>query len=148
MKKNILLQLFNGFKSGVFIGLMLSIFFSFMYSDDVFSPMPSPFIEKFPSELRAFIVSVLLWGLIGVLFTMTNFIFTSTDWSITKMTISHALISYVLFLPIALYLNWINLTLMNILSFTMIYVVIYIFLWSISMMKVKKEITKINEHLR
>lgn len=148
MKKNILLQLFNGFKSGVFIGLMLSIFFSFMYSDDVFSPMPPPFIEKFPSELRAFIVSVLLWGLIGVLFTMTNFIFTSTDWSITKMTISHALISYVLFLPIALYLNWINLTLMNILSFTMIYVVIYIFLWSISMMKVKKEITKINEHLR
>ncbi|NTP82005.1 DUF3021 domain-containing protein [Enterococcus faecium] len=147
MKKHIFLQLFSGFKTGVFIGLMFSIFFSFVYSGEAFYPMPPSFVEKFSSELTAFLISVFLWGLIGVIFTMTNYIFTSTDWSITRMTISHAAISYILFLPIALYLNWINFSVTNILSFTMIYLIIYTFFWVISMIRVKKEVDKINKHI-
>lgn len=147
MKKHIFLQLFSGFKTGVFIGLMFSIFFSFVYSGEAFYPMPPSFVEKFSSELTAFLISVFLWGLIGVIFTMTNYIFTSTDWSITRMTISHAVISYILFLPIALYLNWINFSVTNILSFTMIYLIIYTFFWVISMIRVKKEVDKINKHI-
>jgi len=147
MKKHIFLQLFSGFKTGVFIGLMFSIFFSFVYSGEGFYPMPPSFIEKFSSELTAFLISVFLWGLIGVIFTMTNYIFTSTDLSITKMTLSHAVISYILFLPIALYLNWINFSVTNIFSFTMIYLIIYIFFWVVSMIKVKKEVDKINKHI-
>lgn len=147
MKKHIFLQLFSGFKTGVFIGLMFSIFFSFVYSGEAFYPMPPSFVEKFSSELTAFLISVFLWGLIGVIFTMTNYIFTSTDWSITRMTISHAIISYILFLPIALYLNWINFSVTNILSFTMIYLIIYTFFWVISMIRVKKEVDKINKHI-
>lgn len=147
MKKHIFLQLFSGFKTGVFIGLMFSIFFSFVYSGEVFYPMPPSFVEKFSSELTAFLISVFLWGLTGVLFTMTSYIFTSTDWSITKMTISHAVISYILFLPIALYLDWINFSVTNILSFTMIYLIIYTFFWVISMIRVKKEVDKINKHI-
>lgn len=147
MKKHIFLQLFSGFKTGVFIGLMFSIFFSFVYSGEAFYPMSPSFVEKFSSELTAFLISVFLWGLIGVIFTMTNYIFTSTDWSITRMTISHAVISYILFLPIALYLNWINFSVTNILSFTMIYLIIYTFFWVISMIRVKKEVDKINKHI-
>ena len=147
MKKHIFLQLFSCFKKWVFIGLMFSIFFSFVYSGEAFYPMPPSFVEKFSSELTAFLISVFLWGLIGVIFTMTNYIFTSTDWSITRMTISHAVISYILFLPIALYLNWINFSVTNILSFTMIYLIIYTFFWVISMIRVKKEVDKINKHI-
>ncbi|APB31089.1 DUF3021 domain-containing protein [Vagococcus teuberi] len=148
MNKHIVFQIFSGFKTGVFIGLMFSIFFSFIYSGDFFSPMPPAFVDKFSSELIAFIVSVFLWGVIGVIFTLTNFIFTSTDWSITRMTVSHAIISYCLFLPIAIFLNWINLSVTNIVTFTMIYLFIYAILWLISIIRVKKEINSINKHIK
>ncbi|MGY3703940.1 hypothetical protein BW731_01380 [Vagococcus martis] len=148
MNKHIVFQIFSGFKTGVFIGLMFSIFFSFIYSGDLFYPMPPAFIDKFSSELIAFIVSVFLWGVIGIIFTLTNFIFTSTDWSITRMTVSHAVISYCLFLPIAIFLDWINFSVTNIVTFTMIYLFIYAILWVISIIRVKKEINSINKHIK
>lgn len=147
MSKNIFLKLVNGFVTGIFIGLVCSIFFSFVYSGTNFTPMPPLFIEKFSTELGAFVVSVILWGVIGLIFTGTSFIFTNTDWSITKMTVMHAVISYSLFLPVALYLDWLTLSVVNLLGFTAIYVIIYIVIWSISMIRIKKEINKINQHI-
>lgn len=143
----IVFKLFKGFQLGVFIGLLNSIFFSFVYSGNTFSPMPPAFVEKLPNELIAFIICVCLWGLIGVIFTSTESIFTNTDWSISKMTVVHALITYILFLPIAIYLNWINYTIKSILFFTLIYTIIYMIIWSISMIKAKNDIKQINKKL-
>ncbi|MHC5268468.1 DUF3021 domain-containing protein [Enterococcus sp. LJL98] len=148
MTNKIALNLINGFILGVFIGLLFSIFFSFIYSGDTYIPMTPGFKEIFSNELFAFLISVLLWGVIGLIFTATNFIFTSTDWGIAKMTAIHALVSYILFLPIALYLNWIHFTVANTIIFTIIYIMIYIIIWNISMFKVKKDIHKINSKIQ
>lgn len=147
MTKKIFLQLINGFIIGVFIGLLSSIFFSFVYSGNLYTPMPPSFVEKFSNELIAFIISVALWGVIGLMFTATSFIFTNTDWSISKMTIVHALVSYILFLPITFYLNWLYFSVTNVLIITFIYIAIYIPIWIIFMLTAKKEIDKINKSI-
>lgn len=147
MTKKIFFTLANGFRLGVFIGLLMSIIFSYFYSGSAYTPMPPDFLENFSNELMAYVISVLLWGAIGLIFSATNFIFTSTDWSITKMTVVHAFASYILFLPIAFYLNWVDFNRIGMLVFTGVYIVIYIVLWTISMIRAKKEINSINSRI-
>jgi len=147
MKKNLLLELFKGFKNGVFIGLCVSIAMSFIYSGTSFEPSPPSFINHFQNELIANSISIICWGIIGMIFVLTSLVFNNTDWSITKMTLTHAITSYVSLLPIALFLNWIDLNGNQMIKFSIIYVLIYIIIWSFFMIKAKREVDSLNSKL-
>lgn len=147
MKKNLLLELFKGFKNGVFIGLCVSIVMSFIYSGTSFEPSPPSFINHFQNELIANSVSIICWGIIGMILVLTSLVFNNTDWSITKMTLTHAITSYVSLLPIALFLNWIDFNGNQMIKFSIIYVLIYIIIWSFFMIKAKREVDSLNSKL-
>ena len=145
MSKKTLADIMNGFKRGVLIGLCFALLFSLYSASETFQPMSAHFIKLFPNELIALIVAIISWGGIGAIFTLTNYIFTKTDWGILKMTVIHAGLSYGLLLPIALFLTWVTFDYQEIFKFTAIYLLIYILFWSYSMIKARKAVAEINQ---
>ncbi|MGX4687052.1 DUF3021 domain-containing protein [Vagococcus sp. JNUCC 83] len=147
MIKKIATHAIKGFPLGISIGLVISIIISYMIGLTIYSPAPPQFINKFTSSLNAMVVSVIIWGLIGVLFSTTSLIFSETDWSITKMTVVHFFLSYVFFAPLSIIAGWLSVSLLNLVTFTVIYLLIYIIYWLVWMLQAKKGIEKINSKL-
>ena len=106
MKKKISLCLYSGVVNGTFIGLVMSIAFSYVSASGRYSPAPTIFMNHFEHSATAMLVSILLWTCIGLVFSFSSLIFEATDWSILKMTITHFLIAYIGFLPLAILAGW------------------------------------------
>ena len=64
------------------------------------------------------------------------------------MTITHFLIAYIGFLPLAILAGWFPLKFNNIFIFTVIYIVIYIIMWLVFMNIARKEVTSINKKIQ
>lgn len=137
----------TGFPVGIVIGLVISIGFSYAYGLTEYFPAPPRFVDQFDSSLNALVISVVIWALIGGVFSCTSLIFTDTDWSITKMSAVHCIVTYTLFLPLSLVARWYPLSLVGTGIFTMYYIFIYLIMWTIFMLKAKQDIKKINRRL-
>lgn len=147
MSKKIMRHAIAGFPIGMIIGLILSIIFSYAYGLTEYFPAPPRFMDQFDSSLNAFVSSIFIWALIGAVFSSTSLIFTGTDWSITKMSIVHFLVTYSLFFPLSLVARWYPLSIVGVLIFTLYYILIYVMMWTIFMIKAKSDIKKINHQL-
>ena len=147
MRKKLIKLAVQGFPIGISIGLIYSILICYMIGINEYSPAPPIFTDQFSSSLNAMVVPVVIWGLIGTLFSSASLIFTDTDWSITKMTIIHFIVTYLLFLPLSIVAKWYRLTFSNLLLFTAIFIVMYALYWMVGMLKTKKKIEEINAKL-
>lgn len=116
---------------GVIIGLACSIFFSYLSGAGTYYPSATTFMNNFPNVLDALLVSVILWGLMGLLFGFGAMIFNVKKWSIVKQTVVNFVVYYIGFTPLALLAGWFPLTGGNLLSSTIIFVVIYALCWTI-----------------
>ncbi|GMA46593.1 DUF3021 domain-containing protein [Tetragenococcus muriaticus] len=146
MLKKVTFRLLAGVIVGIFIGLTLSIGYSFYYGGEIYQPATPEFINYFSNELYAFLAAIALWSAMGCIFSLGNLIFSDTDWSILKMTLTHFIVTYLVFLPLAVLAGWITLDLGVLLEFTLIFFMIYLVIWFTSMLKAKKEIQTLNDH--
>ncbi|UTG99784.1 DUF3021 domain-containing protein [Macrococcoides canis] len=145
-------KLIHAIQNGVFIGLMISIITSLIFSNGKYAPLyPGSFMGEIYynnfDEPIIMLISVGIWAMIGVLFTYGNMIFTDTDWSITKQTVVHFLMILTLFFPLAILAGWFPLNLESIASFIIIFTVIYIAMWFGTLQSNKKMVNEINEKL-
>ena len=99
------------------------------------------------SEPIIMLISMSIWMLIGLLFSFNSLIFNATDWSITKSTFIHFICSYFPFTILAIIAGWFPLEMMSLVSYTVIFIGIYILIWFISYFKTKREIKNINEKI-
>lgn len=148
MKNNIIYRFVFGIFIGIDIGLFMSIFFSYIVGNGAYQPAPTGFISHFPNELSAMLVSILIWAAIGVLFSTTSLIFTHTEFSITKMTLLHCVINYIVFVPLSIVAGWYGFNLAELASFTIVYIIIYVIIWIVFMFINMKHIREINAKLK
>ena len=145
-------NIYKSLSISLMIGLLLSNFFSFLYANGHYHPLsPSStmgtiYYHHF-SEPIIMLISMSIWMLIGLLFSFNSLIFNATDWSITKSTFVHFICSYFPFTILAILAGWFPLKMMSLVSYTIIFIGIYILIWFISYLKTKKEIKNINEKL-
>lgn len=128
-------QLRNGLSfaaHGVLIGLAISTFFSYLSGTGNYYPSGSVFMSQFASPLNAMVISIVLWGLMGLLFGFGAMIFNIDRWSLAKQTAVNFLVYYLGFSPLAIIAGWFSLTVTNFVIFTAIFVVIYAVCWLIS----------------
>lgn len=145
-------KLFHAVQNGAFTGLMISIITSLIFSKDKYVPLyPDSFMGKIYyenfNEAVIMLICVVLWALIGILFTYGNLIFTDTDWSITKQTVVHFILMLTLFFPLAILAGWFHLNFENIIRFIIIFIVVYITMWFGTYQRNKKIIHEINNKL-
>ena len=148
MKNNIIYRFVFGIFIGIDIGLFMSIFFSYIVGNGAYQPAPTGFISHFPNELSAMLVSILIWAAIGALFSTTSLIFTHTEFSITKMTLLHCIINYIVFVPLSILAGWYEFNLAELASFTIVYIIIYVIIWIVFMFINIKHIREINAKLK
>ena len=148
MKNNIIYRFVFGIFIGIDIGLFMSIFFSYIVGNGAYQPAPTGFISHFPNELSAMLVSILIWSAIGALFSTTSLIFTHTEFSITKMTLLHCVINYIVFVPLSILAGWYGFNLAELASFTIVYIIIYVIIWIVFMFINMKHIREINAKLK
>lgn len=117
---------------GVFIGTVMSLIFSYLDGAKYFSPSNSIFTSQFIRPLDAVLISVILWGLMGLVFGLGYYIFEIKDWSLTKQTIVNFIVYYAGFTPLALFAGWFPLTWPSFAAFTMAFIVVYAIIWLIA----------------
>ena len=96
MKNKIINRVIVGIFIGIDIGLFISILFSYLSGSGAYQPAPNKFLEAFSNEITAMIVSAFIWAAIGTMFSVTSLIFTDTEFSISKMTVLHCIINYII----------------------------------------------------
>lgn len=133
MKKN----LSNGLSFaaiGILIGLAFSIFFSYLAGTGIYTPSSSAFMDSFANHIDAVLVSIVLWGLMGLVFGYGSLIFGIKKWSTLRQTVTNFLVYFVGFTPLAILAGWFPLTLSNFIGFAVIFTVVYAFCWIIGWM--------------
>lgn len=147
MKNKIIGRVVFGIFIGIDIGLLMSILFSYLSGNKIYQPAPDRFLQLFSNEITAMIASVFIWASIGVLFSVTSLIFTHTEFSISKMTVLHCIINYIFFIPLAVLAGWYSFDVIDLVSFTVIYIFVYFIVWIVFMLINKRYISEINAKL-
>lgn len=147
MKNKIIGRIVFGICIGIDIGLLMSIMLSYLSGNKIYQPAPDRFLQLFSNEITAMIASVFIWASIGTLFSVTSLIFTHTEFSISKMTVLHCIINYIFFVPLAVLAGWYSFDVIDLVSFTVIYIFVYFIVWIVFMLINKRYISEINAKL-
>lgn len=139
---------------GVFIGLVISISFSLISSPQPYTPLNpfSPVGQWFSSQgiHGAFIMlySLFIWFVIGLLFGISSQFF-ERGWSPLKATLAHYLTSLFGFLPLAILAGWMLPVspLSFIFSMTFYFSAVYLIIWTIFYLIIRKKDREINHIL-
>lgn len=142
--KKLLKGLFSSMSIGITIGLVSSTIFSYIYNTSYLYPSSPSFIEHFSTSLNATTASIMLWGLMGVLFYIASLIFENDKLSITKQTIYHFLATYTGYTFLAILAGWFPLNTLWLIIYTVIYLIIYLIIWLSSMHSARVLVDKIN----
>lgn len=145
--KKILSHISFGIFSGTFLGLIISFVISWQVGLGKFYPGPPEFMAKFDTELDALGCSIILWSLVGMLFSIASLIYENNEWSLLRQFIIHFVCTYIGLLSLNVLLNWFDYSIAEIIHFTIIFVIIYATIWTISMLRVKANLDKINQKL-
>ena len=130
-------QSFSDALKGIFIGLILSIFFSYLFSPELYLPLsPNSAVGRwmFLHHVHGSLVMLycaLVWGAIGVLFSFGSLLF-QKDWSLLRATLSHYLLMLLGFIPLATLAGWFPARLGFYLSLIVEFTIIYVIIWLVS----------------
>ncbi|WP_300558903.1 DUF3021 domain-containing protein [Companilactobacillus sp.] len=139
---------FLGMSIGIFVGFIWSLLFSFIYQSKSLMPSSPMFYERFSSLTVATAVSAVLWAAMGMLFAYSGLVFRIEKWSITRMTITHFLIVFCVFTPLAVLAGWFPLTVYWFLFYILVFIISYSLSWIISMMISSQRVNEVNAAIK
>ncbi|MDU0462194.1 DUF3021 domain-containing protein [Staphylococcus ureilyticus] len=142
-------RLLHGAITGIAIGVIISLFFSVVFSHTSFHPV-SPVSTmghlyfQYLSELQTMFIAVIIWALIGITFSFGALIFSSSRKSLLFKTSVHFTLMFVIMLPLAILAGWFPLKVSALVSFIIIYTIVYFIIWSIEAKRNQNDINEIN----
>ena len=145
-------RLLHGAITGIAIGVIISLLFSTIFSHNSFHPV-SPVSTmghlyfQYLSELQTMFIAVIIWALIGITFSFGALIFSSSRKSLLFKTSVHFTLMFVIMLPLAILAGWFPLKVSALVSFIIIYTIVYFIIWSIEAKRNQNDINEINAML-
>ena len=145
-------RLLHGAITGIAIGVIISLLFSTIFSHSSFHPV-SPVSTmghlyfQYLSELQTMFIAVIIWALIGITFSFGALIFSSSRKSLLFKTSVHFTLMFVIMLPLAILAGWFPLKVSALVSFIIIYTIVYFIIWSIEAKRNQNDINEINAML-
>ena len=144
MKKKIILRGLFGVPVGIAIGFVITVIISVCVGKGVFYPVTPEFAEMMGNELNAVVLQTVLCGLMGAGFAMASVIWEIDSWSLVKQSGIYFLIISLIMLPIAYIANWMNHSVLGVLSYVGIFAGIFVAVWLIRYFIWKSKIKKMN----
>ncbi|PHK48713.1 DUF3021 domain-containing protein [Staphylococcus edaphicus] len=145
-------RIFHGVTVGITIGVFISLIFSMLFANSAFHPV-SPrstmgqIYFSHLSELQIMFISVVIWALIGITFSYGALIYTNSRKSLLFKTLIHFCLMFIIMFPLAILAGWFPLKISAIISFIVIYTIVYIIIWGIETRRNQHDINEINDML-
>ena len=145
-------QVFHDSTTGILIGLILSIIFSFIHSPSNYTPLsPNSLIGQFMVQHRVhgslvLLYCLLIWAAIGILFSLGGRIF-AQDWSLLRATVTHFFLMLLGFVPLAILAGWFPLHWTFILQLIPEFAIVYLIIWVVLYKRESKKVAHINQLL-
>lgn len=135
----------RGIPIGITIGFIISLIITVSLKLPTYSPSSEVFDGHFANNTQAVIASAILWALMGFVTAMSSRIFVIESWSITKKTVVHFLVTYLVFTPLAILAGWFPLEINFLISYSLSFIIVYIIEWVIMMQAARARIDKLNK---
>lgn len=148
MKKEIVRRCLLGMPIGITISYLISIIISYLAGSKEYIPCAPAFLALFSSSLQAVCVQTLLSAFLGDAFSLASLIWNIESWSLLKQSFIHFLCLSITMLPIAWLMHWMSHTIFGILIYIVLFFLIYLFIWLIMYQIQKREVQRINQHLK
>ena len=147
MKRKAILRGLLSFPGGVMICLVITIIESLIVGDGRYYACVPGFMEMAGSEIRAVIIQTLLAGLVGSVYGASSLIWEMEDWSIAKQSGIFFAIAAVTMMPIGYLLNWMEHSVTGIISFFLVFLVIFVMIWIAMYLIWRRKIRKLNQDI-
>lgn len=130
------------------IGVNIGIF-SYLIFSPSFNPFSSlsNFERFFQHSVSVNLVDLFIWALIGIIFGCSSLIYQIETWSITKQTLVHFCITYFLLIILSILVNEHKWNWYYLLDFTIDFCIIYLIVWSVSLIRAKMFVKSLNRKL-
>jgi len=146
--KKVIKNAIHGMQTGVVLGLLISLFFNYLYGSNHYYPSSPQFSEYFAHPLNAILISIILWAIIGLLFSLGAAVFEIENWSLLKRTIINFFIYYLGFTPLAIIAGWFPINPYYLISFTITFILIYVIMWLVNVSVSRHQVKKINKRIK
>jgi len=147
--KKAMLRGLLGFPLGVFMGYTITILIALFQSDiGKYYPVVPQLAEATGNEITAVVLQYVLSGILGFAFAAGSAVFEVEEWSFTKQTVIHFMISTLAMFPIAYFTYWMRHTLWGILLYISVFAIMYIIIWAVQSYFWKKKIKGINDKMQ
>ena len=129
---------------GLAISTVITILISLSKGGGKYYAVVPELTADLDSEIGAVTIQALCSMLYGAAFAGASVIWDS-DWNLTKMTVVHFLICSAATFPIAYLMRWMEHSAGGILKYFGIFLAIYVVIWIIQYMRIKKNISALNK---
>ncbi len=147
MKKSIILRCLIGMPIGLAISTVITIIISASIGDGTYYAVVPELSAECGNEIKAVIIQAVCSVLYGAAFAGASAIW-ETDWSLTKMTLTHLLICSAATFPIAWLMYWMDHSVSGVLKYFGIFLLIYIVIWITQYSSMKRKIAEMNSRIR
>lgn len=144
MKKKMILRGLFGLPVGIALGFVITLIISACIGNGSFYPVTPELIDTMENELNAVVLQTVLCAVMGAGFAAASVIWELDSWSLAKQSGIYFLIISVIMLPIAYVTNWMQHTLLGVLSYVGIFVAIFLAVWLSQYLLWKRKIKKMN----
>ena len=140
-------RIWIGLPVGIAMGYIITLIISACIGDGTFYSVAPELTEKMGNELNAVILQTVLCGVIGGGFAAASVIWELDSWSLAKQSGVYFLVIGIILLPIAYVTNWMQHTVVGLLSYIGIFVGIFMAVWFSQYFCWKQQIKKINDRV-
>lgn len=148
MKKKIIVRGLFGLPVGIAFGFIITVIISVCIGNGIYYPVRPELINAIGNELNAVILQTALCGIMGAGFAAASVIWELDSWSLAKQSGVYFLIISVIMLPIAYIANWMEHTVVGVLSYAGIFAAIFVAVWIIQYLAWKRKIKKMNVQVK
>lgn len=148
MKKKIWMRGALGLPKGIAIGYVLTILESLGGEQGYYSPCVPELIAVMGNEIRAVILQTVLCGLLGMVFGAGSVIWEIERWSIARQTGTYFLVAAAAVIPVAYFSYWMEHSVRGFLTYFCFFTVIFIVIWLVQYMFMRRDVNRINSKLK
>lgn len=146
MKKQLVIRALIGSLLGVCVSNIICLIIAFCTG--TYYVCAPECAELFGSEIAGATAQFFLSGVLGAVYGAATVIWEVSSWSLLRATITHFLVTTIVFLPVSALLGWCALDLKGVLMYLGIFIFMYICIWISQYFSYKRKIQKINQALK
>ena len=147
MKKEALKRALLGFPIGIAVSVIITLIISVVSGDGVYYAFVPSLAERFGGEVGAAAMQTLLSGLLGAGCAALSVIWELGSWSIAKQSGVFFLGLFVMMMPAAYVLDWMEHSVSGFASYFAIFFGIFVFTWISQYIIWKQKIRRINKEM-